>query len=227
VTTRVCVSVSGVDVHELLGKVQQAERISADLVEVRLDKLRSHQGLGKIARAAGTPLIATNRPLSEHGSYEGQEKDRLEILHQAAQEGFEYIDLEDTTANLVKTTNAFRQQGTKIILSHHDHFRTPSVSRLAIVLSQLMKLKPDVSKVVTTAKSPDDSLAILRFLEDNHRAGPLVGFAMGKTGVWSRLLAPFHGAVFTYASLAKGMETAPGQPSITELRSIYEMMGLD
>ncbi len=82
-------------------------------------------------------------------------------------------------------------------------------------------------KIVTTAKSSDDNLAILRFLEENRRAGPLVGFAMGKTGVWSRLLAPFHGSAFTYASLSRGMETAPGQTTISELRSIYEMLGLD
>jgi 3-dehydroquinate dehydratase type I len=227
VTTQVCVSISAPDVHELSGKIQHAERLSANLVEVRLDRLRSHQGLSKIARAAGTPLIATNRPLSEQGSYAGREKDRLGILREAAEEGFDYVDLEDTTASLAKITNALHQKGVKIILSHHDHFRTPNPSGLARVLSQLQKHEPDVCKVVTTAKSSEDSLSILRFLEENHRAKPLVGFAMGRTGVWSRLLAPFHGSAFTYASLARGMETAPGQPTISELRSIYEMLGVD
>jgi 3-dehydroquinate dehydratase/shikimate dehydrogenase len=47
---------------------------------------------------------------------------------------------------------------------------------------------------------------------------------MGKPGVWSRVLAPFYGADFTYASLERGLETAPGQPSISELRRIYEMI---
>ena len=220
-------SVSATEVHELLGRIQQAERLSANLVEVRLDRLRSHQGLSKIARAAGTLLIATNRPISEHGSYAGPDKDRLGILQEAAEEGFEYVDLEDTTPNLSKAAKTLRQKGAKIILSHHDHFRTPNQSGLARVLSQLQKQEPDIHKVVTTAKSPDDSLAILRFLEENRRARALVGFAMGKTGVWSRLLAPFHGSAFTYASLARGMETAPGQPTISELRSIYEMLGLD
>ena len=226
-TTQVCVSVSGTDVHELMGRVQQAERLSANLVEVRLDRMRSHQGLSKIARAAGTPLIATNRPLSGQGAYRGPEQERQAILQEAAEQGFEYVDLEDTTPNLARTTKMIRQKGAKIILSHHDNFRTPTQSGLARILSQLQKQKPDIYKIVTTAKTSDDNLAILQFLEGNRRTGSLVGFAMGKSGVWSRVLAPFHGSAFTYSSLARGMETAPGQPTISELRHIYELLGLE
>jgi len=61
----------------------------------------------------------------------------------------------------------------------------------------------------------------------NRETNPLVSFAMGKPGIWSRLLAPFYGARFTYASLDRGLETAPGQPSISELRRIYEMVGAE
>ncbi len=226
-TLPLCVSVSAPDVSELLSKVQQAERLTADLIEVRLDRLRSYQGLSKVARSVKSPLIATNRPLSEKGSYAGPEEDRLRILQEAVEEGFEYVDLEVTTRNFGKAAVIFRQKGAKVILSHHDHFRTPGHSGLNRVLAHLQKQKPDISKVVTTAKFPEDNLAILGFLQKNCRNGPIVGFAMGKTGVWSRLLAPFYGSTFTYASLGKGMETAPGQLAISELRNIYEMLGLD
>ncbi len=226
-TAQICVSVSAPDVSELLGKVQQAERLTADLVEVRLDRLRSSHGLSKVARSVESPLIATNRPLSEKGSYSGSEKDRLRILQEAAEEGFEYVDLEITMKNLGKVTSLLRQKGAKIILSHHDHFRTPDNSGLNGVLSQLQKQKPDISKIVTTARFPDDNLAVLGFLRENHRNASLIGFAMGKTGVWSRLLAPFYGSVFTYASLGKGLETAPGQLTISEMRNIYETLALE
>ncbi len=129
-TTQICVSVSAPDVSELIGKVQQAERLTADLIEVRLDRLRSSHGLSKVARSVESPLIATNRPLSEKGSYSGSEQDRLRILQEAAEEGFEYVDLEITMKNLGKATSLLRQKGAKIILSHHDHFRTPDNSGL-------------------------------------------------------------------------------------------------
>ncbi len=226
-TAQVCVSVSAPDIQELLGRVQQAERLTADLIEVRLDKLRSRQGLSTLARSVEKPLIATNRPLSEKGSFAGSEKERLRILQEAIEEGFEYVDLEIATKGIDRATKSFRKIGGKIILSHHDHFRTPNKSNLNSILSQLQKQKPDISKIVTTAKFPQDNLAILRFLQENHRNSPLVGFAMGRAGVWSRLLAPFHGSAFTYASLGKGMETAPGQITISEMRTIYDTLGLD
>jgi len=212
VNPKVCVSISSTDTPELLGRAQRAERLSADLVEVRLDRLRSYHGLTKIARAVERPIIGTNRPLSEKGFFDRSEAERLKILMEAVEGGFQYVDLE---------------KGAKIILSHHDHFRTPDPAKLASTLVQLQKFKPDVCKIVTTAQIPEDNLTVLSLLKANHQNSPLVSFAMGQAGVWSRLLAPFYGAHFTYASLERGQETAPGQSTIAELRRIYEMLGVE
>lgn len=226
-TVKVCVSVFATDVPELLLRVQQAERLTADIIEVRLDRLRSYHGLPKIAKSVNRPLIATNRPLAEKGSFDGSEADRLKILQQAIEEGFEYADLEITTEKLDKTIAALKEKGGKIILSHHDHFRTPGPSKLDATLSQLQKQNPDICKVVTTAQLATDNLSILSFLQKNHRNIAMVSFAMGKAGVWSRLMAPFYGAAFTYASLRKGLETSPQQPTIADLRRVYESLGLE
>jgi 3-dehydroquinate dehydratase type I len=121
----------------------------------------------------------------------------------------------------------FRKTSIKIILSHHNHSRTPELSELKSTLAKLQRSKSDIYKIVTTARLPEDNLTILSLLKTNHRTNPLVSFAMGKPGVWSRLLAPFYGAHFTYASLERGLETAAGQPSISELRRIYEIMGVE
>lgn len=224
---KVCVSISSTDTPELLGRAQRAERLSADLVEVRLDRLRSYHGLTKIARAIEQPIIATNRPLSEKGSFDRSEAERLKILMEAVEGGFQYVDLELTTAKLNRVIRTFREKGAKIILSHHDHFRTPDPAKLASILLQLQTFKPDVCKIVTTAQIPEDNLTVLSLLRANHQTLPVVSFAMGQVGVWSRLLAPFYGAHFTYASLERGLETAPGQSTIAELRRIYEMLGVE
>lgn len=224
---KVCVSISSTDTPELLGRAQRAERLSADLVEARLDKLRSYHGLAKVARSVERPMIATNRPLSEKGSFDRSETERLKILTEAVEAGFEYVDLELSTTKLDRVIKDLRGKGAKIILSYHDHFRTPEAPRLATILADLQKLKPDVCKIVTTAQKPEDNLTILGLLKANHQNAPLVSFAMGQTGVWSRLLAPFYGAHFTYASLERGLETAPGQSTIAELRRIYEMLGVE
>jgi len=222
VKPKICVSLSSNDPHELYRKAQRAEALSADLVEVRLDKLSNYQGVSKVAKAVEIPVVATNRPISQKGSFARSESERLSLLMDAVEGGADYVDIESSTSHLDQVMDTFRKTSAKIILSHHDHSRTPKLSELKSILAKLQKNKSDLYKIVTTARSLEDNLTILSLLKTTHRTNPLVSFAMGKSGVWSRVLSPFYGADFTYASLRRGLETAPGQPSISELRRIYE-----
>lgn len=224
---KICVSLSSEDPHKLCGDAQRAEALSADLVEVRLDRLYDRGGISDIGGAVKVPVIATNRPVSERGSFSRSESERLSVLMEAIEGGIAYVDLESSTKNIGQVIDTFRRANAKIILSHHDHSRTPKPSELKSTLLRLQKSKPDISKIVTTARSPDDNLTILGLLKNNHDTNLLVSFAMGKPGVWSRLLSPFYGAPFTYASLERGLETAPGQLSISELRQIYQMLSAE
>ena len=224
---KICVSLSSEHPHELYRNAQRAEALSADLVEVRLDRLYDYDGISKIGGAVKIPIVATNRPISERGSFSRSESERLSLLMDAVEGGITYVDLESSTKNIGQVIDRFQKANAKIILSHHDHSRTPKPSELKSTLVKLQKRKPDISKIVTTARSPEDNLTILGLLRTNHKTNPLVSFAMGKPGVWSRLLSPFYGAPFTYASLERGLETALGQPSISELRQIYQMLSAE
>ncbi len=219
---KICVSLNSEDPYELYRQAQRAESLSADLVEVRLDRLGSYQGISKLVGAVEIPVVATNRPVSQKGSFAGSESERLSLLMDAVEGGADYVDIESSTRNLEQVIKTFRKTSAKIILSHHDHSRTPKLSTLKSTLAKLQRNESDLYKIVTTARSPEDNLTILNLLATNQRTNPIVSFAMGKHGVWSRILAPFYGADFTYASLKRGLETAPGQPSISELRYIYE-----
>ncbi|HVH15009.1 MAG TPA: type I 3-dehydroquinate dehydratase [Candidatus Angelobacter sp.] len=212
---------------ELYRKAQRAEALSADLVEVRLDELGNHQGISTVAKSVEIPVVATNRPVSQKGSFAGPESERLSMLMDAVEGGAAYVDIESSTSHLDQVIDTFRKTSAKIILSHHDHSRTPRLSELKSTLTKLQKNNSDLYKIVTTARSLEDNLTILNLLKTNPRNNPLVSFAMGKPGVWSRILAPFYGADFTYASLKRGLETAPGQPSISELRRIYETIAAE
>jgi len=46
---------------------------------------------------------------------------------------------------------------------------------------------------------------------------------MGETGVVSRILSPFFGSKFTYASIDEGLESAAGQVSVENLREFYKI----
>jgi 3-dehydroquinate dehydratase len=49
---------------------------------------------------------------------------------------------------------------------------------------------------------------------------------MGSLGVISRILSPFFGGAFTYTSITRGKEAAPGQLTLAEARQIYNLLGV-
>jgi 3-dehydroquinate dehydratase len=48
---------------------------------------------------------------------------------------------------------------------------------------------------------------------------------MGPKGRVSRIVAPVFGSAFSYASLRKGTETAPGQLTVSEMRDALRFIG--
>jgi 3-dehydroquinate dehydratase len=50
---------------------------------------------------------------------------------------------------------------------------------------------------------------------------------MGNYGKISRVASPFFGGFFTMASIKKGDETAKGQLTIDELKTIYQIINHD
>jgi len=84
----------------------------------------------------------------------------------------------------------------------------------------LMKRFSKNVKIVTTAKSTNDSSLVLSLY---HEAKPvnLIAFSMGDYGRISRILCLLLGSPFTYVSLGKAV--APGQFSLSEMKSILKM----
>lgn len=56
-----------------------------------------------------------------------------------------------------------------------------------------------------------------------HLQVPTIALAMGPKGLLSRVLAPKFGAFLTFGTIAAGLESAPGQPTITDLVQTYHL----
>ena len=93
-------------------------------------------------------------------------------------------------------------------MSFHDFTRTKGLEQAA---KRIEAFEPDFVKVVSTARTLADNLAVLKMIEDRSLASQVVGIAMGEEGLVSRVLGPRAGAAFTFASPDDGAETAPGQ----------------
>jgi len=189
-----------------------------DLLEIRVDRLHERKLLKELANGKPCPIIATDR--SDRG-----QNSKLEQLSYAAGLGFDFVDLEYATAD----TAAVRQmklKGAEVILSFHDYSQTPPEDELAKILEAEKSLGGDVCKLVTTARLPHDNLTVLGFVESEAANARLVSFAMGNQGTPSRILSPLFGAEFTFAALSDKARTAEGQLSIDELRSAWQILGL-
>ncbi|HTW62665.1 MAG TPA: shikimate dehydrogenase, partial [Terracidiphilus sp.] len=117
-----------------------------------------------------------------------------------------------------------RAAGTALLISFHDYSRTKGLRQAA---ERIKVFDPDYVKVVSTARTLSDNLAVLRLIEDETLDTQVVGIAMGEEGLVSRVLGPRAGAAFTFASAAEGTETAPGQVSLRTLIDVYRMEQVD
>jgi 3-dehydroquinate dehydratase type I len=204
--------VIGRNLAEVEEMIKRAEFEGADLIEIRFDYL------GKELRAKGIrdltplPLIAANRLASQGGLYRGKEEDRQKVLLNAAESGFNLIDIEIDTPKIEKVVGNFRNTGVKLILSWHS-FSSLSFDGIKSKFMEMNALRPDI-------------LTCLRFVSEASKTADVICFCMGSLGGVSRILSPIFGGAFTYASTMKYKESAPGQRTVMETKEVYKSLGV-
>jgi 3-dehydroquinate dehydratase type I len=222
---KICVSVVGRTFKEIEEMTKLAENEAADLIEIRFDYLSDKSRPKDIRNLTSLPLIACNRLPSQGGLFHGKEEDRKDNLLAALDAGFNLIDLELETPGLEKIISLLRRGKARSILSWHS-FSPPILEELELKFSEMKPHRPDICKIVTTAGAVEDNLTCLNFLSKISQKTESICFCMGPLGVISRILSPFFGGAFTYASTRRGREAAPGQPTVAEARQIYNLLGV-
>jgi len=225
VKVKICGVVTARTRRELEGMVRKAELLGVDLAEIRMDYWKDKLNLRSVRKLTALPLIATNRPNWEGGIYSGEEEERRASLLSAANSGFEYVDIELKTEGRGEIVEGIRREGSSPIVSFHNFSSTPRTREFYRIFLEERRVGAEVCKIVTMAESFKDNLTCLKALGRMARAGHALCFCMGRYGVPSRILAPLFGSAFTYASLRRGAESAPGQLTVKELQEAYRIMG--
>jgi 3-dehydroquinate dehydratase type I len=194
-----------------------------DLFEMRIDLIGG--GWREVARRLKKPWIACNRRVEEGGKWRGGERERIRELLIALELGATIIDVELATPNVGRIVREIRGKA-ECLLSYHNILETPSLQKMKEILKSQINAGADICKVVTTARSFADNLAVLQLITDFPEI-KVVSFAMGAAGQISRVLCPLVGGYFTYASIAEGQESADGQITVRELRKTYGMLEND
>ncbi|MFC1980994.1 type I 3-dehydroquinate dehydratase [Chloroflexota bacterium] len=206
-------------VNDDLEAIKAVEPIT-DLFEVRID-LIGH-GWRELIGQLKKPWIACNRIAGEGGSWHGSEAERMAELLRAVELGADVIDLELGTESLAEIVKRIDKRA-KLLLSYHDFKGTPPLDNMRGIVERQLQAGADICKIVTTAQSFEDNLAVLQLISDYPKTR-VVSFAMGPSGFTSRVFCPLVGGDFTYASIEKGKESAPGQVTAKELTKIYGML---
>ena len=205
---------------EALRLIQQAEEGQADFIEVRLDSLMNLKGLADLAACGSLPKIATNKNPSI------TEKEIQLTLLSAAKNGFTYVDVDLSHSSPADLVKEVKNLGAQSIVSFHHHSSSANIPYLNMVLDKQISVGADICKIVTTPTRLQDNLTLLQFTQIACSKIKVVCFGMGEFGKMSRLLSPAFGGFFTFASLKRGSETAPGQMTIEEMKAAYQMLGL-
>ncbi|HWA95829.1 MAG TPA: shikimate dehydrogenase [Terracidiphilus sp.] len=227
---KLCIAVQAHMPGELIARAEAALNDS-HFMELRLDFLaKPHTVLPRIkhflADHREATVIATCRRKQNGGNFTGSLAAELEILEGAAAAGCQIVDLEIESAEAAKSAQlkSLRASGAALLISFHDFSRTKGLAQAA---DRIQEFDPDYVKVVSTARSLADNLAVLQLIEDRSLASHIVSIAMGEEGILSRVLGPRAGGAFTFASQTEETETAPGQLSARTLLDVYRIDQLD
>ena len=227
---KVCVAIIGDTAAEMVEKAQGIYRENAFL-EFRLDYLpKPLAALPKLkqflAEHPEVTAIGTCRREANGGKFEGNNAAELEVLTKSAASGFHLIDLELQTAEEIKPQELekLRSRGAGLVLSYHDFMSTKDLDGM---FERMKPYDPEFIKIVSTARTLSDNVAMLHFLDRAHDMASVVGICMGEQGIISRILGPRAGSSFTFASATVGEETAPGQISVRTLVETYRIDQLD
>jgi len=207
----ICVSVAN------MSGLPEALESGAGLLELRLDLIGEHPSKLFPLLPKTIETIVTCRP----GVF-GADK-RVELLLAGMKLGADYVDIEIETAagDMELLLSAARQAGTSVIISYHNFKRTADREDLESVMLACYEMGGEIAKIATQVNAPEDIRNLLSLYDF---PGKKVILGMGPQGRITRVMGPYLGAEFTFASSAEGGETAPGQLSVKQLNELYKVI---
>jgi len=230
-STLLCSSLTASTKKGMLEEAREAKDAGADVVELRLDFLEDFEpsrDLAEMIKGFELPCIVTYRPSWEGGQYQGEDAPRLAALKLAMEVGAAYVDVEFLIAPVfMAAIRAEVERGTeyktKIIVSSHDYTATASDGDLRKLVEAIRAVGADIVKFATTGQDISDGNRVLSIVKEASASGPVIGLCMGEKGQATRILAPKYGGYLTFGALSPERQSAPGQPTIDQLKNLYRL----
>lgn len=219
----------------LRAAVEAAVRAGADLVELRVDRIGDIAAVEELLREPHvTPYILTVRTREEGGGWDGDEAERVALIERLGLLLPGFIDFEYAawmrSANIRQKIGLVCQTAgndsigrprNKLILSHHDLNRTPADTEMERFVMAIQAQSPAVTKVIFSPHDSTDALRIAALSRFASASRPLIALGMRDAGLLTRVMARTNGMFGSFAALDPADQSAPGQPTIAEIRDRY------
>jgi shikimate dehydrogenase/3-dehydroquinate dehydratase type I len=205
--TRTCAAISEADAASAIAVAREAIARGAECLEFRFDRMPLLPDDLTPFQQLEVRRIATLREREQGGEWEGTNEKKWEFLWRAARAGFD-IDLE-LGHPLVNRVHLLKPA--KVIVSYHDHKKTPPVARIIETLVEC-SARSDMAKAAFSVRTMRDLAQLVEaahWFSLSRERFTVIG--MGEMGAITRVLGHRLGSVLTYASVSPGKETAPGQ----------------
>ena len=195
------------------------------IFEFRFDFLKNFKNIDDILKRISNykkQSIYTLRPVREGGNFNGKESERIELLKKLGLSNPMFLDIEYeciSKSNII--ADLIDQYHIRTIVSWHDFNGTPDKETLIDLINK-MNIYSNYVKIVTTAKTINDSILVLNLYKLIDSRVNLIAFSMGELGIITRILCNIVGyCPFTYVAIEKAV--APGQLSLAQMESIYSL----
>ncbi|MDR6124813.1 3-dehydroquinate dehydratase-1 [Bacillus sp. SLBN-46] len=233
---KICVSMMGSSLAQLLEEAEHFKTLEADVVEWRVDFFDQVEQIDAVKEAlreiravlSEIPLIFTFRSAKEGGEKEISTDYYFELNQSMVETGLvDLIDME--LFNDEEAVKAFieaaHRQGVYVIISNHDFHQTPPKEEIISRLCKAQELGGDIPKIAVMPTSSTDVLTLLEAtntMNEQFADRPFITMSMAGKGVISRLAGEVFGSALTFGAAKKA--SAPGQVPVKELRGVLNLL---
>ena len=205
-----------------------AQQQGAEAAELRADLLvdpaQVRAALTAVRAASSLPLLLTYRSATEGGKGAGHGQGYEDYLASLLQlrPAVAAVDIEMACPASKALVAEAKAGGYDVVGSCHDFTATPSAAQITQKLAQITAAGADITKVAYMPRTAQDVAALRHAAHDFAGAyphQPLIAISMGQLGAPSRTdLAN----CLTFATIADGAASAPGQATIAHVRAWLE-----
>ncbi len=205
-----------------------AQQQGAGAAELRADLLADpaqvRAALTAVRAASSLPLLLTYRSTTEGGKGAGHGQGYEDYLASLLQlrPPVAAVDIEMACPASKALVAEAKAGGYDVVGSCHDFTATPSAAQIAEKLAQITAAGADITKVAYMPRTAQDVAALRHAAHDFAGAyphQPLIAISMGQLGAPSRTDLV---NCLTFATIADGAASAPGQATIAHVKAWLE-----